>query len=106
MRELAGNVGVQPILSDAFKNLEIGIAGMLRIGNGGNVFAEVIEAGVHARVIALTGGSDGFVKRFAGDEPASHAASGAIGSDPIGEAFAIGKFEQRRPEHAGIIMAA
>src|SRR5260370_23387 len=104
--ELAGNVGVQPFLSNTFKNLEIGIAGMLRIRNGGNIFAEVIEAGEHARVVALAGGGDGFVQRLTGDESARHAAGGAIGSDPIGEAFAFGKPEQGRPEHAGPIMAA
>ena len=106
LRELAGNVGVQPFLGDAFKNLEISIAGVLCIGNRGNIFAEVIEAGVHSRVIALAGGGNGFIQRLAGDESACHLARGAIGSDPIGEAFAFGKLEQGRPEHAGTIMAA
>src|SRR5260370_28820077 len=106
LRELAGNVGVQSFLSDAFEDLEISIARMLRIRNGGNIFAEIIEAGEHARVIALARGTDGFLQRLTGDEPARHAARGAIGSDPIGEAFVFGKLEQRRPEHAGLLMAA
>src|SRR5260370_41478425 len=105
LRELAGNVGVQSFLSDAFKNLEIGIAGMLRIRNGGNIFAEIIDAGEHARIIALARGSDGFIQRLTRAEPPTHAARGAIGSDPIGEAFVFGKLEQRRPEHARLIMA-
>src|SRR5260370_33502444 len=37
--ELAGNVGVQSFLIDAFQNLEIAIARMLRIRNGGTIFA-------------------------------------------------------------------
>ena len=79
---------------------------MLRIRCGGNILAEVIEAGEHARVIALAGSGNGFVQRFAGDEAPGHAARGAIGSDPIGEALVFSKLEQRRPEHARIIMAA
>jgi len=105
LRELAGNVGVEPFPSDAFKNFEIGVAGVLRIRGGGNIFAEVIEAGKHARVITLAGGGDGFIQRLAGDEPARHTARGAIGSDPLGESFVFGKLEESRPEHAGIIMA-
>src|SRR5260370_24120472 len=92
--KFAGNVGVQPFFSDAFKNLEIGIAGVLCIRGGSNIFAQVIEAGVHAGVIALAGGGNGFIQRFAGDESTRHAPRGAIGSDPIGEAFAFGKLEQ------------
>src|SRR5260370_1211286 len=106
LSELAGNVGVQSFLSDAFKNLDIGIAGMLRIRNGGNIFAEIIEAGEHARIIAFARGGDGFIQSLTGDEPARHAPRSAIGSDPIGEAFVFGKLEQRRPEHARLIMAA
>jgi hypothetical protein len=79
---------------------------MLRIRGGGNIFAEVIETGVHAGVIALASSRNGFIERFASDESARHAARGAIGSDPIGKTFAFGKLEQGRPEHAGIIMAA
>ncbi len=79
---------------------------MLRIGNSGNIFAKVIEAGEHARVIAFAGGGDGFIQCLAGDKSARHASGGAIGSNPIGETFAFGKLEQGRPEHAGTIMAA
>src|SRR5260370_32260245 len=103
---LARNVGVQPFFSDAFKNLEIGIAGMLRIRGGSDIFAEVIETGVHAGVIALASSRNGFIQRFAGDESARHAVRRAIGSDPIGETFAFGKLEQGRPDNAVTVIAA
>jgi hypothetical protein len=35
LRELAGNVSVQLFLSDAFKNFEISVLGMLSIRGGG-----------------------------------------------------------------------
>src|SRR5260370_38831632 len=76
---------------------------MLRIGNSGNIFAKVIEAGEHARVIAFAGGGDGFIQCLAGDKAARHASGGPIGSNPIGETFAFGKREQVRPEHAETI---
>jgi len=97
---------VELLLSDTFKNLKISVAGMLGVRGGGNIFAEIIQANEHACVITLPGGGDGFIECFAGDEAAHHAPGGAIGSDPIGETFAFGKFEERRTEHAGIIMAA
>ena len=97
---------MQTLLGDALKNLQIGIAGVLRVRDGGDIFAQVIEAGVHPYVIALAGSGNGLVQRLAGYESARHAARHAIGSDPIGEGFAFGKLEQGRPEHLGTIMAA
>ena len=96
---------MQPFLSDAFKNLQIGIAGTLCIRGGSNIFTEVIQAGEHASIVTFSSGGDRFIERFAGDEPARHTARGAIGSDPISKAFTFRKLEERRPEHAGIIMA-
>src|SRR6266436_9503016 len=73
LRELTGNVGVQPFLGDAFENLKISIARMLRVRRGGDIFAKIIEAGEHPRVITLAGGGDGFVERLARDESPRHA---------------------------------
>src|SRR5260370_12198130 len=99
LRELSGNVGVQPFLSDAFKNLEIGIAGMLRIGNGGNIFAEVIEAGVHARVIALPGVGGSFTHRFATAQSAPPAPPASLRTDPIATTLPLSKLHPWRPTH-------
>ena len=74
LRQLAGDVGVEIFLGDAFEDFEIGIAGALGVGGGGDIFAEVVEADEHAGVVALAGGGDGFVESFAGDETVRHAA--------------------------------
>jgi len=64
------------------------LVGALGIGNGGDIFAEVVEAGVHADAVASAGGGDGFVERFTRDETTRHAASGWVGGDPVSEAGA------------------
>ncbi len=97
---------MKSFLSDALENLKISIAGTLSVGRGGDVLTEIIEAGEHARFVASAGRGDGFIQGFARDEAARHAARGAIGSDPIGEAFAFGNLEKRGPKHARFIMAA
>src|SRR5882762_1019301 len=84
----------------------VSLPGMLCIRGGSDIFTEVIQAGEHASIVTFTSGGDRFIECFAGDEPARHTACSAIGSDPISEAFTFGKLEERRPAHAGIIMAA
>jgi len=68
--------------------------------------AERTSANLAREPVQINRGGDGFIQRLTGNESARHAARRAVGSDPIGETFAFGKLEERRPEHAGLIMAA
>src|SRR6201999_3697227 len=89
----------------AIKNFEVGIAGALRVGDGGHIFAEIIEAGHHARAVALFGGGQSFFERFAGDEAVRHPLGGGVGGYPVGETLGLGELQKRRSEHGNMIMA-
>ena len=100
LRELAGNVSVQTFRSDAFEYLQVGIAGAVGVGGGGNILAQVVEADHHAAVIAITGGSYGLVKGLTGDKTVGHAARALIGGDPTRKRFTFGKFQEGGTQHA------
>ena len=57
---------MQFFCGDALENLQVGISGAVGVGGGGNILAQVIEAGEHAAIVAIASGGDGFVERFAG----------------------------------------
>src|SRR5258706_7716096 len=90
---------VQAFLSNPIENLQISVAGALRIGHGGDVFAEVIEARVHPLTIASASGNDGLIQRLAGNKAASHAARGWIGGNPVSKAVTHREFQQGRAKH-------
>ena len=46
---------------NAFKNFKVGVSGAVGIRGGGNILAQVVEAGHHAPVVAITSGGYGLI---------------------------------------------
>ena len=55
---------MQSLLRDAVENLHVSVAGVLRVSDGSDVFAEVIEASVHTVAVAGTRGDDGVIEVY------------------------------------------
>src|SRR6202008_93946 len=84
LRQFAGNVGMQALLRDAIENFQVRVTGLLGVGGGADIFAQVVEGGVHTRVIAGARHLKRLFQCFAGDKTVRHPARGSVGGDPVG----------------------
>ena len=96
MRQLERDIRLDARRRDLLQRFRVGRARAFRILARDHVFAEVIQAHRHSGFVAGSRRFDGGGEFLAGDEPARHAARGAMGSNPAAKPGAFCQFEQQR----------